>query len=107
MSKKMWDGRFSKETDQLVNDYNSSISFDCRLYKQDIRGSIAHASMLAYRGIIPQSDSEKIISGLIDIERELDSGVLQFDPGAEDIHMFIESRLTGMIGDAGKRLHTG
>ncbi|MHB1453212.1 MAG: argininosuccinate lyase [Saccharofermentanales bacterium] len=107
MSKKMWDGRFSKETDKLVNDYNSSISFDCRMYRQDIRGSIAHAAMLAYRGIIPQTDSDQIISGLIDIEHEIDSGMLQFDPGAEDIHMFIESKLTERIGDAGKRLHTG
>ncbi len=107
MAKKMWDGRFSKETDETVNDFNSSISFDCRMYRQDIQGSIAHASMLASRGIISPSDGEKIVSGLLEIERELDVGTLRPDPEAEDIHMFIESRLTAMIGDAGKKLHTG
>lgn len=107
MSKKMWDGRFSKETDKSVNDFNSSISFDCRLYRQDIDGSIAHASMLGQKGIISQDDCTAILKGLYEIREELDSGTLQFNPNAEDIHMFIETVLTDKIGLAGKRLHTG
>ncbi len=103
---KMWAGRFSKQLDKLADDFNSSIRFDCRMYKQDIEGSIAHALMLASKGIISAEDSSKIIEGLTSILAEIESGELQFDMNAEDIHMFIESELTKRIGDAGKRLHT-
>ena len=106
MGTKMWAGRFTKETDERVNDFNSSISFDARMYKQDIEGSIAHATMLGECGIIEKSESEKIIEGLKGILADIDSGRLQFDPTAEDIHMFNEAELTARIGDAGKRLHT-
>ncbi|MBQ4051818.1 MAG: argininosuccinate lyase, partial [Oscillospiraceae bacterium] len=103
---KMWAGRFKKEADSKVNDFNSSIAFDGRMYRHDITGSIAHATMLAERGIIPMEDTEKIIDGLTGILADLDSGALLFDPDAEDIHMFVEAELTARIGDAGKRLHT-
>ena len=106
MGTKMWAGRFTKETDERVNDFNSSISFDARMYKQDIEGSIAHATMLGECGIIDKADSEKIISGLKGILADIESGKLKFDPTAEDIHMFNEAELTARIGDAGKRLHT-
>jgi argininosuccinate lyase len=107
MKKKMWSGRFSSDTDSVVNSFNSSIAFDSRMYKQDIRGSIAHAEMLASQGIIPKEDSAKITEGLRRIAREIEDGTFGFDPEAEDIHMFVEARLTEMIGDAGKKLHTG
>ncbi len=103
---KMWAGRFSKEVDEKVNDFNSSISFDCRMYRQDIRGSIAHATMLGETGIIEKSEAEAIIAGLEGILTDIESGALPFDPNAEDIHMFIEAELTARIGAAGKRLHT-
>ncbi len=103
---KMWAGRFSKEVDEKVNDFNSSISFDCRMYRQDIRGSIAHATMLGETGIIEKSEAEAIIAGLEGILADIESGALPFDPNAEDIHMFIEAELTSRIGAAGKRLHT-
>ena len=103
---KLWAGRFSKEADERVNDFNSSISFDSRMYRQDIAGSIAHATMLGEQNIIAPSESETIIKGLKSILSDLDSGKLAFDPEAEDIHMFIEAELTARIGDAGKRLHT-
>ncbi len=102
----MWDARFSKEENSRVNDFNSSISFDCRMYKEDIAGSVAHAKMLSKCGIISSDDSEKIVDGLLGIKKDIESGVLQFNPEAEDIHMFIEEELTKRIGDAGKRLHT-
>ena len=102
----MWAGRFSKEVDEKVNDFNSSISFDARMYRHDIRGSMAHAQMLGEQGIIDKSESEKIIEGLKGILADLDSGALSFDPGAEDIHMFVEQVLTERLGDTGKRLHT-
>ena len=102
----MWAGRFSKEVDKGVNAFNSSISFDARMYKQDIAGSIAHATMLGEQGIISMSDSLEIIGGLKEILSDIDSGKLEFDPNAEDVHMFIEAELTKRIGDAGKRLHT-
>ena len=102
----MWAGRFSKEIDERVNDFNSSIKFDARMYKQDIQGSIAHATMLGEQGIIDKTDSEKIIDGLNQILSDIESGKLEFDPAAEDIHMFVEAELTKRIGDAGKRLHT-
>ncbi len=103
---KMWAGRFKKDVDTRVNDFNSSISFDCRMYREDITGSIAHATMLGECGIIPKEDSEKIITALRGILADLDSGALEIDPEAEDIHMFVEEVLTSRIGDAGKRLHT-
>lgn len=103
---KMWAGRFSKEVDSSVNAFNSSISFDSRMYKHDITGSIAHAQMLGKTGIIAQEDSEKIISGLKDILADIENGSLEFDMTAEDIHMFIEAELTKRLGDVGKRLHT-
>ena len=103
---KMWAGRFAKQLDKLADDFNSSIRFDCRMYKQDIEGSIAHALMLSSKGIITKEDSSKIIDGLTAILEDIESGALCFDMNAEDIHMFIESELTKRIGDAGKRLHT-
>ena len=102
----LWAGRFSKEIDKHVNDFNSSISFDNRMYAQDIKGSIAHAAMLAKQGIISEEDKKAITAGLTDILKDIESGDLAFDPNAEDIHMFIEAELTDRIGDAGKRLHT-
>ena len=106
MSEKMWAGRFSKEVDSGVNAFNSSVSFDSRMYKQDIKGSIAHAEMLDKAGIISAEDSKKIIAELENILADLESGALKIDPTAEDIHMFIEAVLTQRIGETGKRLHT-
>ena len=103
---KLWAGRSKKELNAAVNDFNSSISFDCRMYREDITGSIAHAKMLGKCGIIDQEDSLKIIAGLAQILDDINSGALEFDMQAEDIHMFIETVLTDRIGDAGKRLHT-
>lgn len=104
---KLWAGRFSKEADKRTNDFNSSIKTDSRMYAQDIQGSIAHASMLAAKGIISPEDSKKIVTELEKIQSEIASGELMIDPDAEDIHTFIEQTLTERIGDAGKRLHTG
>ncbi len=106
MSEKMWAGRFKKQLDSDVNDFNSSIRVDCRMYKSDIGGSIAHAAMLARQGIIDPADAEAIIEGLEGILKDLDSGALEFDMTAEDIHMFVEAELTRRIGDTGKKLHT-
>lgn len=103
---KMWQGRFSKELDEKVNDFNSSISFDNRMYKEDITGSIIHATMLGRQGIISEEDSKAISKELTNIYDDIASGKLAFDPSAEDIHMFIEQVLTERIGEAGKRLHT-
>ncbi len=103
---KLWAGRFAKETDSRVNDFNSSISFDARLYREDIEGSIAHATMLAERHILTDEEKDAIVSGLKGIRADIESGKLAFDPEAEDIHMFIEAELTKRIGSAGKRLHT-
>ncbi|MDL2233288.1 argininosuccinate lyase [Ruminococcaceae bacterium OttesenSCG-928-L11] len=103
----LWAGRFSKEIDSTVNDFNSSLPFDCRMYAQDIKGSVAHAQMLAAQGIIPAQDADAIADGLAGILRDIEAGTLAFDAAAEDIHMFIEQELTNRIGDAGKRLHTG
>lgn len=102
----MWAGRFSKEVDEKVNDFNSSISFDARMYRHDIQGSIAHATMLGKCGIIDIKESETIIEGLKQILVDIDNGDLNFDPNAEDIHMFIEEELTERLGSTGKRLHT-
>ena len=103
---KMWAGRFAKALDSKADDFNSSIRFDCKMYKQDIKGSIAHAQMLAAKGIISAEDKDVIVDGLCGILEDLNSGALEFDMSCEDIHMFVESELTKRVGDAGKRLHT-
>ena len=103
---KMWAGRFQKALDKQADDFNSSLHFDSRMYKQDIQGSLAHAAMLAQKGILSAADLEQITAGLGDILSDIECGKLCFDDGAEDIHMFIEAELTRRIGDAGKRLHT-
>lgn len=103
---KLWAGRFSKEIDKKTNDFNSSISFDSRMYREDIEGSIAHATMIGECGIIDKSESEAIIKGLEGILADIDSGTLMIDPNAEDIHTFIEGELTARLGQTGKRLHT-
>ena len=103
---KLWSGRFKKDVDSRVNDFNSSISFDGRMYKQDIEGSIAHATMLGECGIIEKHESEKIVEALKSILADIEAGRLEFSADAEDIHMNIETILTERIGDTGKRLHT-
>ncbi len=103
---KLWTGRFSKEIDKKTNDFNSSISFDQRMYREDITGSMAHATMLGAQGIISLEDKDKILAGLQEILDDIESGKLLIDPEAEDIHTFTEGELTKRIGDAGKRLHT-
>ncbi len=104
---KLWGGRFEKKTDGLVDDFHSSITFDQRLYHQDIAGSIAHATMLGEQGIIPKADADAIVEGLRGIESDIDAGRVRFLVDAEDIHMNVEQLLIERIGDAGKRLHTG
>lgn len=104
---KLWGGRFQKSTDKKVDDFNSSIRFDKRMYRQDISGSIAHAKMLGKQGIIDTADSEKIVEGLTEILSDIENGRVEFLIDAEDIHMNIEKLLTDKIGAAGKRLHTG
>ena len=103
---KLWAGRAEKETAQIADDFNSSLHFDCRMYRQDITGSMAHAAMLAHSGILTEQESQTLISGLAGILADLDEGKLQFDPSAEDIHMFVEQVLTERLGDVGKKLHT-
>lgn len=103
---KMWAGRTSGVVDKLADDFNSSIHFDCKMYKQDITGSMAHASMLGAKGIITQTDAETLIDGLQGILDDLGSGKLSFDMSCEDIHMFVEQVLTERLGDVGKKLHT-
>ena len=103
---KMWSGRFSKELDSIADDFNSSIHFDSRMYAQDIKGSLAHASMLAKQGIITESDFDLIADGLEGILADIAAGNLEIDMRAEDIHMFVEGELTRRIGDVGKKLHT-
>ena len=102
----LWIGRFKKSLDKKTNDFNSSIPFDCRMAQQDIRGSVAHATMLGKQGIIDKGESEKIVASLKEIAAELESGKLSIDMTAEDIHTFVEGELTRRIGDSGKRLHT-
>ncbi len=104
---KLWGGRFAKETDTLTDHFNSSISFDARLYKQDILGSIAHVSMLARQNIIPADDGQLIEKGLLDLLSDIEKGVITFNEKMEDIHMNIESLLIDRIGDVAKRMHTG
>ena len=104
---KLWGGRFRKSTDKKVDDFNSSIRFDKRMYKQDIKGSIAHANMLGKQGIIPKEDADAIVNELKNILNDIEEGKVEFLIDAEDIHMNIEKILTDRIGEAGKRLHTG
>ncbi len=103
---KLWAGRNAANTSELADDFNSSIRFDSKMYKQDILGSAAHAKMLAKQGLISACDAELIIDGLMEILADIEEGRLSFDMTAEDIHMFVETELTSRIGDAGKRLHT-
>ena len=103
---KMWAGRTSGITDSIADDFNSSIRFDCKMYKQDITGSMAHAAMLGAKGIIAKQEAETLIDGLQGILDDLDSGKLEFDFSCEDIHMFVEQVLTQRLGDVGKKLHT-
>jgi len=104
---KLWGGRFTKETNKLVENFNESLSFDHRFYKQDIRGSIAHVKMLSKQNILTDNERDKIIEGLNSIEADIDSGKLKFDDGSEDIHSFVEAHLIERIGETGKKLHTG
>lgn len=104
---KLWGGRFSKSTDALVDDFNSSIRFDARMYAQDILGSQAHAEMLGRQGIIPEADAELIVKTLGEIKSDIEAGNVEFQIDAEDIHMNVETILISRIGDVGKRLHTG
>ena len=104
---KLWGGRFTKETNKLVENFNESLSFDHRFYKQDIRGSIAHVKMLAKQNILTDNERDKIIEGLNSIEADIDAGKLIFDDGSEDIHSYVEAHLIERIGDTGKKLHTG
>ena len=103
---KLWAGRTDGQTDRLADDFNSSIGFDCRMYRQDITGSMAHAAMLGATGILPKADADTLIDGLQTVLDDLGSGKLQFDPTCEDIHMFVEQVLTERLGDVGKKLHT-
>ena len=102
----MWAGRTDGQTNKLADDFNSSIHFDCKMYKQDILGSMAHAAMLGAKGIISSSDADTLIEGLEGILSDLESGKLKFDLSCEDIHMFVEQELTARLGDVGKKLHT-
>lgn len=104
---KLWGGRFTKETNQLVHNFNASLSFDQKFFEEDIEGSIAHVTMLAKQGILSEKDKDKIIEGLKGICQDIKDGTLEFDETSEDIHSFVEANLIDRIGDAGKRLHTG
>ncbi|MCR5792740.1 MAG: argininosuccinate lyase [Lachnospiraceae bacterium] len=104
---KLWGGRFTKETNQLVHNFNASLSFDQKFYKQDIEGSIAHVTMLEKQGILTEDEKDQIIAGLSGIMEDISNGSLSFDDEAEDIHSFVEAHLIERIGDAGKKLHTG
>ncbi len=106
MAKKLWGGRFKQSTNRLVEDFSASIDFDWRLYREDIAGSIAHCKMLGQCGILTEDEVEKIVDGLIEIQREIERGDFEFDPTLEDIHMAIEQRLIEKIGDVGGKLHT-
>ena len=103
---KMWAGRTAGNVDSIADDFNSSIRFDCRMYRQDITGSMAHAAMLGAKGIIAEQEAQQLIDGLQGILEDLDSGALEFDMSCEDIHMFVEQVLTQRLGDVGKKLHT-
>lgn len=104
---KLWGGRFTKQTDQLVHNFNASLSFDQKFYRQDIEGSIAHVTMLCAVDVIHEEEKKAIIDGLTGIREDIENGVLEFDTESEDIHSFVEAHLIERIGDAGKKLHTG
>ncbi len=104
---KLWGGRFTKETDTLVHNFNASLSFDKKFYEQDIRGSKAHVTMLAKQGILKEEEKNDILNGLDSIQKDIENGTLHFTEEYEDIHSFVEAHLTERIGDAGKKLHTG
>lgn len=106
MSEKLWGGRFSKSTDEMINAFQASIDFDKRMYREDIAGSMVHAKMLAKCGILSEADRDAILTGLSEIRQQIDEGEFSFDVALEDIHMNIEKRLTDCIGEAGGRLHT-
>ena len=103
----LWGGRFTKETDKLVYNFNASISFDRKFYRQDIEGSKAHVKMLAKQKILTEEEKEQILQGLESILRDVENGTLQITEEYEDIHSFVEANLIDRIGDAGKKLHTG
>ena len=103
----LWGGRFTKETDQLVYNFNASISFDQKFYKQDIRGSIAHVTMLASVGVLTEEERDQIIDGLKGISKDIQTGAVEITSEYEDIHSFVEANLIDRIGDVGKKLHTG
>ena len=104
---KLWGGRFTKEENQLVHNFNESLSFDQKFYRQDIKGSMAHVKMLAKTGIISEADRDTILSGLSGILADIEEGRLEFSAEHEDIHSFVEANLIERVGEAGKRLHTG
>ena len=106
MAVKMWAGRTAGTTDKLADDFNSSISFDSRMYRQDIKGSMAHASILGAKGIISKDEADILIDGLEKILADIESGDLAINMECEDIHMFVEQVLTERLGDVGKKLHT-
>ncbi len=103
----LWGGRFTKETDQLVYNFNASITFDQKFYEQDIRGSMAHVKMLAKQQILTEEEKQQILDGLQGILEDVRSGKLQITSEYEDIHSFVEANLIDRVGDAGKKLHTG
>ena len=103
----LWGGRFTKETDQLVYNFNASITFDQKFYKQDIEGSMAHVTMLAKQGILTKQEKDDIIKTLKEILEEVESGKLEISSEYEDIHSFVEANLIDRLGDTGKKLHTG
>ena len=103
---KMWAGRTAGDTSKLADEFNSSIGFDSRMFKEDITGSIAHAQMLAKQGIIERKEADTLCDELLTILEDINSGKLPIDMEAEDIHMFVEEELTKRVGDVGKKLHT-
>ena len=103
----LWGGRFTKETDQLVYNFNASISFDKKFYRQDMEGSMAHVKMLAKQGILTEEERDQILAGLEGILEDVENGTLEISHKYEDIHSFVEATLIDRIGEAGKKLHTG
>ncbi|MBV1869466.1 MAG: argininosuccinate lyase, partial [Gammaproteobacteria bacterium] len=104
---KLWGGRFTESTDAFVEEFTASVSFDQRLYQQDIQGSVAHCRMLAKVGVLSEAESDQILEGLAKVEKEIAAGEFEWSVSREDVHMNIEARLTDIIGTVGKKLHTG